>query len=86
MTTNRFIQVLEYCQIPMPSTVLLSTNGDITTNLFNELRYGILLCQILNSIQPGLVSRVNECKSTFAALENLAGVVSGNYVETWLFL
>lgn len=40
--------------------------------LFNEMRFGMIPCQIMNIVNPGIIGRISEVQSTFSALENLA--------------
>ncbi|KAJ3147135.1 Myosin 10A, isoform D [Irineochytrium annulatum] len=53
----------------LQGNVMVKMEGE--TTLMNEMRNGVLPCQIMNVLSPG-IARISDVKSTFSALENLA--------------
>lgn len=48
----------------------INTSGDMD-NFFEVLKDGVILCKLVNAIQPGAVKKVNESKMAFKCMENL---------------
>ncbi|XP_055698820.1 myophilin [Phlebotomus papatasi] len=47
-----------------------STSGDME-NFYEVLKDGVLLCKLVNCLQPGSVKKVNESKMAFKCMENI---------------
>jgi len=52
----------------------INTNGDMD-NFFEVLKDGVILCKLVNAINPGSVKRINESKMAFKCMENLTAFV-----------
>lgn len=49
----------------------INTSGDMD-NFFEVLKDGVILCKLVNSLQPGTVKKVNESKMAFKCMENIS--------------
>lgn len=48
----------------------INTSGDMD-NFYEVLKDGVILCKLVNSIQPSTVKKINESKMAFKCMENL---------------
>jgi len=44
----------------------------------DSLKNGVLLCKLLNSLQPGTVSKINTQNMAFKQMENIAAYIEGS--------
>lgn len=49
----------------------INTSGDMD-NFFEVLKDGVILCKLVNSLQPGTIKKVNESKMAFKCMENIS--------------
>ena len=47
-----------------------NTSGD-QDNVYNVLRDGTLLCEVMNAVQPGAVTKISQSKLAFKCMENI---------------
>lgn len=49
----------------------INTSGDMD-NFFEVLKDGVILCKLVNALQPGTIKKVNESKMAFKCMENIS--------------
>lgn len=50
----------------------INTSGEMD-NFFEVLKDGVLLCKLVNTLQPGTIRKINESKMAFKCMENISG-------------
>lgn len=49
----------------------INTSGDMD-NFFEVLKDGVILCKLVNALQPATIKKVNESKMAFKCMENIS--------------
>lgn len=49
----------------------INTSGDMD-NFYEVLKNGVILCKLVNTIEPGRIKKVNETKMAFKCMENIS--------------
>ncbi|XP_072420623.1 calponin-1-like isoform X3 [Chiloscyllium punctatum] len=52
------------------------TGATLTENLMEELKNGVILCQLINKLQPGSVKKISDSPQNWHQLENI-----GNFIK-----
>ncbi|CAH1790934.1 unnamed protein product [Owenia fusiformis] len=52
--------------------------GDDEESVHETLKDGIILCKLINALQPGSVKTINSSKMAFQQMENIGNFISGS--------